>query len=99
MIAKSFKTYVFSGNLGLSLGEVHCSLRKLAFHQGIIMSPKRSLSCPEEQRKFFFPLGTNMSPEEKEHFFLMNLGPSPRKIHCSSKKLYFSPWNLLGTSI
>jgi hypothetical protein len=29
----------------------------------------------------------------------MNLGPSPRKIHCSSKKLYFSPWNLLGTSI
>jgi hypothetical protein len=31
MVAKSFKTYVFLENLGLSLGKVHYSLGKLPF--------------------------------------------------------------------
>jgi hypothetical protein len=45
-----------------------------------------------------------MSLGEKEHFSLVKLGFSPRKIHCFSRKLYFSPRNfvyamvnLLGT--
>jgi hypothetical protein len=43
LIAKKFETYVSTWNLGLSLGEVHNSLGR------------RSLNCPEEQLKFFFP--------------------------------------------
>jgi hypothetical protein len=38
MIIKSFETYVPSRNLGLSMGEVHCSLGKLAFPWVVIMS-------------------------------------------------------------
>jgi hypothetical protein len=61
MIAKTFETYVSSGNLGLSLRKVHCSLRKLPFSQRRDMSPRRrNLSCLGEQLKPFFP------PKNKE---------------------------------
>jgi hypothetical protein len=67
---------------------------------------KRSLSCHEEWLKPFFPWGTIMSFEEKEHFSLENFDFSLKKINCSLAKLYFSLGNffysignLLGTSI
>jgi hypothetical protein len=34
VIAKIFETYVSSRNLNLSLGKVHCSVRKLFFSLG-----------------------------------------------------------------
>jgi len=56
MIAKRFGTYVSLKNLGLSLGEIHCSPRKIVLPRGTIMVPrKRSLSCHREQVKLFFP--------------------------------------------
>ncbi len=94
MIVINFGTNVSLKNLGLSLGEVHCSPWKLTFPLRTIMSPrKRSLSFPRDQLKLFFPQGTITYPKEKEHFSLGNLGLSPKKIHCSLRKLYFSPRN------
>jgi len=62
MIAKSFRTYVPSRNLGLSMGEVHCSLGKLVFPWVIIMSlGRKNLSGLKEQLKPFFPLRIIMS--------------------------------------
>jgi hypothetical protein len=62
IIVKIFGTYVFSRNLGLSLGKVHCSLGKLPFPWGTIMSlGRRRLSCLEEQFKPYFLYGTIMS--------------------------------------
>jgi hypothetical protein len=55
MIVKRFGTYVSLGNLGFSPREVHCSLGKLVFPRGTIMSlGRKNLSCLEEQLKFFF---------------------------------------------
>jgi hypothetical protein len=56
MIAKRFETYVALGNLGLFMGEAHCSLGKLVFPKGTIMSSRRrSLSYHGEQLKLYFP--------------------------------------------
>jgi hypothetical protein len=66
---------------------------EIGFPWGTIMSSRRSLSCFGEQFKPFFPLETIMSPREKEHFSLGNLGPSQRKIHYSLWKSYFSSGN------
>jgi hypothetical protein len=66
---------------------------------------RRSLSYLGEQLKPFFPLGIIMFLGEKEHFSLGNLGPFPRKIHCSlgkyflSRNFSYSMGNLFETSI
>jgi hypothetical protein len=63
MIAKSCRTYVSLGNLGLSLGEVHCSSGNLTFPQGTTMYlRRRSLNYPGEQIKPLFSLGNNHVP-------------------------------------
>jgi hypothetical protein len=55
LITKTFKTYVSLRNLGLSLENFYCSLRKLLFSQrNNMFSRIRNLSCPEEQFKLFF---------------------------------------------
>jgi hypothetical protein len=46
MIVKKITTYVSSRNLGLFQGEVHCSIRKLAFPWGIIMFHGEELKLP-----------------------------------------------------
>jgi hypothetical protein len=52
VIAKRFVTYVSSRNLGLSSKEVHCSLGKLAFPWGTIMSSKRTYFALENMVVF-----------------------------------------------
>jgi len=49
-IAKNFKTYVSLGNLGLSLGEIHCSPKQLK-----LLLPKNMIV---PQGKTNFPWGT-----------------------------------------
>jgi hypothetical protein len=58
MIAKKFGTYIFPRTLGLSLGEV-------GFSMGIIMFMGRSLSCPKEKLKPFFPWRTIICSREE----------------------------------
>jgi hypothetical protein len=53
MIAKTFKTYVSPGNLGLSLGKVHCSSGKLHF------SPRNN--HVSRDKEFSFALGSNLN--------------------------------------
>jgi hypothetical protein len=50
IIAKGFKTCVPLWNLGLSLGKIHCSPKKLHFSPGNNYVP--------EEKKFNLPWGT-----------------------------------------
>jgi len=64
VIAKTLKTYVSLKNLGLSLGEIHCSSRKVPFSLGnlAISSKKKFIvpkgSCIFHQGIFLTPWGT-----------------------------------------
>jgi len=49
VIAKTLKTYVSLKNLGLSLGEIHCSSRKVPFSLGnLAISSKKNSLFPRE---------------------------------------------------
>jgi hypothetical protein len=58
VIAKRFGTYVSMGNIGLSLGKIHCSSRKVPFSLGNLGLSSRKIHCSLD-KLYFSP--TNFS--------------------------------------